>query len=108
MRKINGVEIKAKAFAYDGCHKIYLLKDMKSRREASKNGYDIYTIDDLLTCFVYACPLRFINEWGGDYITVVPQASKEVVFEGFNIDDITSAEYEIVIENNVCTLKSFA
>ena len=106
MRTINGIEIKAKTFAYDGCHKIYILKDNKAKREAIKLGYDVYDIRDIATCYIYACPLRFINEWGGDFDTIVPQAADEVVFTGFNIEnDLTSFEYNISVEGDKLTLK---
>ena len=37
--KINGIEITAKEFAYDGCHKIYLIESQEQRDEADSYGY---------------------------------------------------------------------
>ena len=33
MIKINGIEVVGDYFAYDGCHKIYILEDEKDRLE---------------------------------------------------------------------------
>ena len=45
--KINGIETKAKEFAYDGCHKIYLLEDEQDKQETMKIGYRILPIEKL-------------------------------------------------------------
>lgn len=109
MRKINGIEINAIGFAYDGCHKIYLLNNGDDIVEAEDNGYDVFDIDGIVSAFIYSCPLRFINEWGGDFKSIISQAENNIVFEGFKVpDDLDSMDYEIVIENNKCILKSFS
>lgn len=108
MRKINGIEIVATAFAYDGCHKIYLLNDGDSIVEAEDAGFDVYDIGNIISAFVYACPLRFINEWGGEFKTIVPQGADEITFEGFEIsEDLDSFDYEIVISESGCVLKRY-
>lgn len=108
MRKINGIEINAVVFAYDGCHKIYLLNDNESIIEAEDAGYDVYDIGNIISAFVYACPLRFINKWEGECETIVTQWEDEVVFEGFEVkEDLESADYEIVVSGDKCTLKRF-
>jgi hypothetical protein len=61
--RINNQEVEGNHFAYDGCHKIYILKTIEEIREASKMGYKIYLIDDLLSIFENSCPLRFIEYW---------------------------------------------
>ena len=61
--KINGKEIKAKQFAYDGCHKIYLIEDTDDLKEAKDIGYDIYNIESLKETYDDSCSLRFINNW---------------------------------------------
>lgn len=38
MNKVNGIETKAKLFAYDGCHKIYLIEDDEDLKEFKENG----------------------------------------------------------------------
>lgn len=61
--KINGKEIKAKQFAYDGCHKIYLIEDTDDLKDAKDIGYDIYDIKLLKETYDDSCSLRFINNW---------------------------------------------
>ena len=108
MKKINGIEINAVAFAYDGCHKIYLLNYNESIIEAEDAGYDVYDIGNIISAFVYACHLRFINEWEGECETIVEQGADEVVFEGFEVEeDLESSDYEIVVSGDKCTLKRF-
>ena len=60
--KINGETIKAEEFAYDGCHKIYLIEDKLDREEASC-GYDILPISELEYTFNKSCGLQFISNW---------------------------------------------
>lgn len=61
--KINGKEIKAKQFAYDGCHKIYLIEDTDDLKDAKDIGYNIYDIELLKETYDDSCSLRFINNW---------------------------------------------
>ena len=108
MKKINGIEIVATAFAYDGCHKIYLLNDGDSIVEAEDAGFDVYDIGNIISAFVYSCPLRFINEWGGEYKTIVPQGADEITFEGFETsEDLDSFDYEIVKSGKTINLKKY-
>lgn len=112
MIKINETEINAESFAFDGCHKFYILNDPDSVEEAREYEYDIYPISSLPEAFVCSCPLRFINEWGGDFNTIVGQCANKVVFEGIDIpfefsEGLESAEYEITINGNKITLESF-
>ena len=112
MIKINKTEINAESFAFDGCHKFYILNDQKAKREAKELGYNICPINSLPETFVRSCPLRFIDEWGGDFNTIVGQCSDKIVFEGIDVsfefsDDLESAGYEITINGNKITLESF-
>ena len=108
MKRINGIEVVANAFAFDGCHKIYLLNDGDAIVDAEEKGYDIYDIDGIVEAFDCACPLRFINEWGGDFKSIIPQSCDKITFEGFFIhDDLESFEYEIKIDENSVQLTSF-
>lgn len=61
--KCNRKIIKGKGFAWDGCHKIYLLKTPEEIEEALNNGYTIYPIKDLPEIYNRSCPLRFIAYW---------------------------------------------
>jgi hypothetical protein len=61
--KINKKEIVAKSFAYDGCHKIYLLDNEEQWEDALANDYDVYPISKLQEKFESSCSLRFISPW---------------------------------------------
>ena len=61
--KINGIETNAKLFAYDGCHKIYLIEDNVDLRDAQEIGYNILPIKELEKTFNNSCELRFIHNW---------------------------------------------
>ena len=50
-------------FAYDGCHKIYILEDEADEQLAREYDYYIYAINELYDTFKSSCPLRFINNW---------------------------------------------
>lgn len=74
--KINGKEITAKAFAFDGCHKIYLVETVEDDETLREYGYDIYEISGIKQAYEDSCSLRFIQTFGGDdekYEDIVPQ-----------------------------------
>lgn len=60
--KINGKETNAKQFAYDGCHKIYLIDDDEDENEMVELGYEVLPIELLISIWEDACPLRFISD----------------------------------------------
>ena len=60
--KINGETISAKQFAYDGCHKIYLIEDENDYQEA-RHGYDIIPITYIRHKWNESCGLQFISNW---------------------------------------------
>jgi hypothetical protein len=63
--KINGYELKPheNKFAYDGCHKIYLLRSEKEEKDAKDCCYQILPIEKLQETYKNSCPLRFISTW---------------------------------------------
>ena len=61
--KINNIEVVGKSFAFDGCHKIYILEDEKDIKEATESEYKIYSISSLKDIYEYSCELRFISNW---------------------------------------------
>lgn len=61
--KINGKNIDGKKFAYDGCHKIYVIEDKKDEKEAIDLCYSILGIKKLPETYYKSCPLRFISNW---------------------------------------------
>lgn len=69
MNSINGISIDEYiGFVFDGCHKIYLVKeeDIPSVNEIWGNGYEdepVYPLEDLPVCYETSCSLRFISSW---------------------------------------------
>lgn len=70
--KINNQEVVGEMFAYDGCHKIYVIEDAEDRRDAIEYGYKVFPIDELEDAFDNSCELRFIHNWKLDK-AYVPQ-----------------------------------
>lgn len=60
---INGERIAANHFAFDGCHKIYLIGSTTDRRTMIDFGYekDIFPISKLPWAWDKSCFLRFIS-----------------------------------------------
>lgn len=78
---------QATEFAWDGCHKIYLLdngdadKNGKYGDMLSKNGeagYKVLPVSELQRVWDQSCPLRFINNWALDK-NYVPQCYEKPV-----------------------------
>lgn len=96
---INGQTSPATEFAWDGCHKIYLLdngdadKNGKYGYMLSKNGeagYKVLPVSELQRVWDQSCPLRFINNWALDKnmfpnATRSPSPSKRVERENHEI-----------------------
>lgn len=82
---INGQTIKAKLFAFDGCHKIYLLDDKAAADNARASEYGIYRIEELPDIFEHSCQLRFISNWNLDLPDYVRQF-EDAVFDGFAME----------------------
>lgn len=60
---INNYEFEASYFAYDGCHKIYILEDESDESEALDYGYEILPINLLKEKYNESCDLKFIRNW---------------------------------------------
>ena len=64
--KINGKQVIGNKFAYDGCHKIYILEDKEDIEDIKNKGYnenDVYNIEAIETIYNLSCDLRFIYNW---------------------------------------------
>ncbi|MBO7520687.1 MAG: hypothetical protein J6T16_00420 [Opitutales bacterium] len=62
--KINGQEVKNNGkFAYDGCHKIYIIETDTDETEAIECGYKILEIERIKNTYENSCSLRFIHNW---------------------------------------------
>lgn len=59
--KINNQETHAQFFAYDGCHKIYLIDTEKQLQEFQGSRYQIKPISELQQTFESSCDLRFVS-----------------------------------------------
>ena len=63
MKEINGIEIIGNKFAYDNCHKIYIIEDEQDEQEAKECGYNIYPIEDIKSAYDNSCSLKLISNW---------------------------------------------
>ena len=61
--KINNMEVIGKSFAYDNCHKIYIIEDEEDLKQAQEIGYNILDIEDIKKTYEDSCSLRFISNW---------------------------------------------
>lgn len=63
---INDKAVAATEFAYDGCHKVYLIDSPEVRETLEGYGYepdDFHPVSELPAVWEQTCPLRFIS-WG--------------------------------------------
>lgn len=69
--KINGRDVIGSSFAYDGCHKIYIIEDEEDLNNAKEIGYKIYDIKYIQDAYENSCELKFISNWKLDtqYVT---------------------------------------
>jgi hypothetical protein len=78
------IDENIKEFAFDGCHKIYLMTSNEGKQDMLNNGWvetDFYSIDKLEEVFYNSCGLRFINlDRTKDFKTIVPQCAEKVTF----------------------------
>ena len=51
------------SFAYDGCHKIYLISTPEQAENATSIGYNIKPLQSLKETYENSCSLRFISDW---------------------------------------------
>lgn len=61
--KVNGKEIVGERFAYDGCHKIYVVENDEEAMEAASYGYELLPLRKLQGIWDISCELRFISPW---------------------------------------------
>lgn len=61
--KINNKEVIGDKFAYDGCHKIYIIEDKKDREDAEEYDYQIFDLKDIQNVYENSCELKFISNW---------------------------------------------
>lgn len=78
--KINGQTITAKQFAWDTCHKIYLINTKKDEKTFLEYEYDLFPIKELEQAYANSCSLRFISHGDVELPNVVNQF-ETAVFE---------------------------
>lgn len=61
--KINNKEVIGDKFAYDGCHKIYIIEDKKDREDVEEYDYQIFDLKDIQNVYENSCELKFISNW---------------------------------------------
>ena len=106
--KINGIKVETEVnqFAFDGCHKIYILEDYGDVNEARFDGYTIYHIQDLERIYNNACPLKFINNWKLD--KCYAEQGEEAIFDEdddcdpFGIGTFDDYEIMEILEDDDC------
>ena len=82
--KINGKEVTAEKFAFEGCHKIYIIDTPEEEAQALKYGYNIYPIEEIREAYEGSCSLKFISNWPLDdnnFVSYVAQFEK-ATFKG--------------------------
>ena len=80
--KINKKKVNGKEFAFDGCHKIYILEKPADKIDCLEAGYkqpDIFPIWKLPEIYDNSCPMRFIYSWS--LKTVYAKQGKKAKFE---------------------------
>ena len=75
MITINEISSSAKEFAWDGCHKLYLMNTEKDRQEFLEHGYTLFPIEKLKECYDSSCSLKFISD--GDLRYTIARQSEE-------------------------------
>lgn len=79
MVKVSYQELEAQGFyavAFDGCHKIYLLKTEDEKDQCEGLDYEVYKLSSLKDIYEDSCPLRFIQDWDTSETPLVRQGQK--------------------------------
>lgn len=77
--RINGQEVIGDKFAFDGCHKIYIIEDENDRKEAEEYDYQIFDLKEIQEKYENSCDLKFISNWKLDkrYVKQLEDATFE-------------------------------
>lgn len=59
--QIGNQSIDALGFAWDGCHKIYVLRNQEEQAELIDLGYGTYEPQELPDVWARSCGLRFVS-----------------------------------------------
>ena len=91
-RYINGKQCKGESFAFDGCHKIYVVEGKDDEKKMRKLGYEILPISELPWMWATSCPLRFI--YSANLERQFAHQGETAVFDGFELDAKTRREVD--------------
>lgn len=80
MIEVNGTRITATEFAWDTCHKIYLINTEEDRKQFLEYEYELFPIEGLQETYEGSCELRFISD-GDLKKEPVPQFTKAIFKE---------------------------
>lgn len=77
---INNNKITAKQFAWDTCHKIYLINTKKDKKTCLEYGYELFPIEELEEAYANSCSLRFIGQ-GDLQLPYIVNQFENAIFE---------------------------
>lgn len=105
LKAVNGIPLQdfQGGFAYDGCHKIYLIAtkaDLEQMYEAGYEESDILPLDMLEEIYNASCPFRFIQK-ASDFADVVPQCTdpSTVQWEYEDVDGPVTTDAEASLKD---------
>ena len=79
--KVNGKEIVGIGFAYDGCHKFYIIANEKEKKEVEFYRYEVYPLKKKKMEWLWkiSCPMRYIERW--DLTEEYVRFGEDAIFE---------------------------
>ena len=86
--KINGKAIIGDQFAYEGCHKIYIINTPEEEAQALEYGYNIYPIKEIEQVYKDSCSFKFISNWPLN-VSYADQC-EEATFEGIDDEEVAN------------------
>lgn len=100
---INGQKVTAIGFAFDGCHKFYLLENEADCKKLEGYGYNLYAIAGLPRAWADSCPLRFIES--ADLTKQYVGQGEPAHFEGWFIEPGLKWELEALEQEQLEALE---
>ena len=97
MRTISGKEITADSFAFDGCHKFYLIECEPERKKMLDLGYELYPIVELPGKWLESCPLRFIDS--ADFMESYVLQFEPAYFSGWDLDCTLQFDLDLMAQS---------
>ena len=95
--KVNGADIEADEFGFDGCHKFFICNSPEEGEQLSRWNYEIHPMEDLPRLWEGSCPARFISSANLEHQYV--RQNEPAYFEGFDINTSVSHGIQLLNEN---------